>query len=183
MWMADGQQMACNMMFDVYFIGYSRAASTSIELAFYNHPNIQISQKMRTFIRNGLYPNRILEALAFYKKDDRIRIECDEEVIGNDLMGDYRLILERAKSYNNNLKVVISLRNQKSRILSEYKNIALSDNSQYLTFKKWLKTYRGYTVIKSANYYERIEKIYKIISSDNVHIIIFEKLVKMPFLN
>jgi hypothetical protein len=166
-------------MFDAYFIGYSRSGSTTIELIFHAHPQIQQSMKMRLFVRDSIYPERIDEALQLYSNDGRIKIESDEEVIGNDLLGDYRLILKRAQKHNPNIKIIITLRAQESRIISEYVNELIAKDS-FLTFKQWLNTPRGHTVVRSSNYYQRIYNIFKMFGRENVYILVLEKLVQEP---
>ena len=129
------------MKIDVYYIGYPKTASTSLELAFHFHPEIQQGFRTRLFDYCKYSENIMDNEVDLYNQDKRIIVESDESLISN-VFRDYLTVIERARKHNEDLKILITLRSQVARLYSAYLYYICGDPG-FMSFRKWSKSMGG----------------------------------------
>lgn len=171
---------------NVFLLGAQKAGTTSVYDWLGQHPDIDAPSVIKDyhyFSIDDLYKKRNNYIESFYKNDNKLKIHAAVNYL---YFSD--TVSQRIASYNDNAKLIVCLREPKSRAISAYKyfvrtgretrpfEMALEDE---LNGK--LKTYEqqaNHTYIGHGRYSAQIEKYLRYFDRSRLHIIFFEDLVR-----
>lgn len=172
-------------------VGAQKAGSSSLYKLLKSHPEVHVSEKKEIHFFN--IEEEYNKGLSYYSSF------FNENYRGQKIIGEftpdylqYDFVPERIKKDLGLIKILIILRHPVDRSYSQFnfhKMLKLENNkSDFETFLKnevpvtkinerieWY--YPSYYLSKSL-YYEQVKRYYEIFGKENVHVIIFEKMLK-----
>lgn len=167
------------MVIDLLFAGYPKAGSTALVAACSEHPEINLRFKTNTLLN----ANYVDAALRYHREMDndpgKINVEFDERILAG-TSRDYVPMIARARKLNDAIKVVACIRNQRSRLISAWKWQLRTNNTDFLTFKGFLGSKKGRSILARADYAHVFSNVLEIIPRDQLYVIVFEKFREDP---
>lgn len=160
-------------------VGAQKCATSSILYSLSNHPEISIhtQREMSYFINDELYSqgwdtvrNR------YFKQDDSRHL-----TIKNVGLMYQEYALDRLRTHNKDVKIVVSLRDPVKRALSAYDFFKMQGKEHAESFQKALtistqKKGTGFDYFGRGDYYQQVKNIFDKFPRENVEIILTEDL-------
>lgn len=152
-----------------FHIGLMKTGTTSIQNVLSNDKRIQLF----------LY-SRIINTDLFYTKkydnidSSKISIESDENIyrsMGN--MYGLEISLNRIKNANPKAKIIVTVREQRSLLISAYKHL-IRRTSYSKSFNEFLNSSEGISYLKVLNYHDLYCQILKYFPSNQIQFIFYE---------
>ncbi|MEX2485554.1 MAG: sulfotransferase domain-containing protein [Brumimicrobium sp.] len=154
----------------IYHIGLMKTGTTSIQNILKADPAINLILKSRYFNTNKYFTEAYPK---IYK--DLINIESDEVLSRNDGFYGLEESLRRIQEVQPKAKIIVTIREQRSLLLSAYKHHIRQTSDGY-TFTEFLHSSSGYNYIKLLNYYNLVNSIEHFFDKSQIHVFMYEDL-------
>ncbi len=156
---------------DIYHIGCMKTGTTTLQKILKQDKRLNVIIYSRYFNTNRWYTDNY-----DYCKDGLVNIESDENIVRcYDGMYGIPVSLERIKKVSPNAHIVLTIREQRSLLLSGYKHHISKTNDSY-SFLDFLNSNAGVTYISMCNFYGLYQTILRYFNNSNIHIFLFEEL-------
>jgi len=162
---------------EFYHIGCLKTGTTSLQKVLSEDDRINLILYSRYFNTDKLHSGQY-----HYYKPGLINIESDENMVRRyrDLKG-LRTVLERIKEVRPDAKIILTIREQRSMILSMYKHHIRQTHAGF-TPDQFLESEAGSSFLEILNYGEIFKEINSFFAAENIFIFLFENL-KSDFQN
>lgn len=155
----------------IYHIGCMKTGTTTVQKVFAEDNRINLIKYSRFFNTNKWYTDTYN-----YYKEGLINIESDENIVSQ-YDGMYGLAdsLGRIREVSPDAHIVLTIREQRSLLLSGYKHRIGSTKDRY-TFLEFLNSGAGVSYLSMCDYNKLLDVTRKYFDMENIHIFLFEKL-------
>lgn len=154
----------------IYHIGLMKTGTTSIQNILKEDPTIDLILKSRYFNTNKYFTESYPTVIK-----NLISIESDEVLSRNDGFYGLEESLRRIHKVQPEAKIVITIREQRSLLLSAYKHHIRQTSDTY-TFIGFLNSPAGYDYIKLLDYYFLFKSIERFFTADRIYFFLYEDL-------
>lgn len=154
---------------DYFHVGVMKTGTTYLQEVLADDSRLQLFNHSR-FINTNKYYGSIYPDLDTSK----ITIESDENIIDpkGEMYGLYPS-LQRIKKHNPDAKIILTIREQKSLLVSGYKH-TIRQTDESFSFERFLNSNYGVNYLRNVDYYSVIKLIEKFFPKDHIKIIPFE---------
>lgn len=161
----------------IYHVGFMKTGTTTIQKVLDSDDRINLIYHSRFFNTNNFYS----QEYSFYD-NSLINIESDENIIrayGN--MYGFHTSIQRIKEKVDNPKIIVTIREQKSLLISAYKH-HIRQTIDHFTFDEFLNNNVGISFLNSINYANLYDELFKLFPRQDIYFYLYENL-KLDYLS
>lgn len=157
-----------------FHIGLMKTGTTTIQEYLSHDERINLILKRKFFNSNQFFFGEYN-----YLKKDKVNIESDEQLFTvNNYYSGSTLTLERIKNKFPNAKIILTIREQKSLLISAYKHTIRTTGNYYTSFDEFLNSKEGNIYLYMCNFNHIFDQINEYFPKENIHILLYEDLKK-----
>lgn len=160
-----------NFKIDFVGIGAAKCATTWIYECLKEHPQIELApkdQKDKVLFFKDPDSREMKEYRSWFRREDTVKGDFHVHYLESEQA------LRRMKKHNENMKVIVCLRNPVERAWSHYNYYKFSSEQPEISFEEAAK--KEPEIIDSGLYYKHLKKYYHAFDDSNILILIFEDL-------
>jgi hypothetical protein len=159
-----------------FHIGLMKTGSTFIQSVFENDQRINLFRNTRIINTNTFFV-RQYEGIDYNK----INVESDENVVDQkNNQSSLEVCLIRLKQINPDIKFLVTIREQRSLLVSAYKHL-IRQTQESFSFSEFLNSSYGQSYLIASDYNSLLKRITNYFPINNVCFVPFEKIYDRTF--